>query len=71
MRQTSRRERTRKLANRDLDLSHIDLLAQSPLDFIDRCGLEEQREGGRTQQFTYLKGEDSPCLKRWRTLVLR
>ena len=25
----------------------------------------------RAQQFTYLKGEDSPCLKRWRTLVLR
>ena len=44
MRQTSRPERTRSLANRDLDLGHIDLAAQAPVDFPGGRGLEKQRE---------------------------
>ena len=35
----------RKLANRDLNLGHIDLLAQPPLNLIDRFTPEKQREG--------------------------
>ncbi len=40
MRQTSRPDRTRRLANRDLDLGHVDLLAQPSDDLIDRCTLK-------------------------------
>jgi len=35
----------RQLANLDFYLGHVDLLALSHLDLIDRCALEEQRKG--------------------------
>ena len=45
MRQTSCPEKTRNLANRDLDLGHIDLAAQPLVDVIRGRGLDEQRQG--------------------------
>ena len=42
IRQTSRPESTRSLANGDLDMGHIDLVPQAPVDFLGRGGLEEQ-----------------------------
>ena len=42
IRQTCRPERTRSLPNRNLDLGHVDLGAQAPLDFLGGGRLEEK-----------------------------
>ena len=47
MRQASRPDRTRSLANRNLDLSYVDFASQAPVDLAGRRGLEEQGKGLR------------------------
>ena len=49
IRQTSRPERTRSLANRDLDAGHIDFAAQAAINFLCGGGFEEQ-----TQRFSQI-----------------
>ena len=39
MAQTSRPDSTRSLANRHLDVRHIDFIVKPPLDFVGRCSL--------------------------------
>ena len=45
MRHTSRPDRTRSLADRALDLGHIDFATQTAVDFVSGGGLEKQGEG--------------------------